>query len=122
MAGLTKNRDLWIPFTCALIVWRLVFSLALTLGDLRLIHHSFRGHDSEYWILHALRAVLTLSAQVCQVLALSWDRPIIAWPILNATGLFAIVISFLVLKERASSRESIAILFIAVIGLVRMAL
>ena len=119
MSHVVVNRGIWVPFTCALICWRLVFSLVLSAQVIHEVHLSFAGHDKEYWILHVVRAGLTLSAQVFQVLALSYDRPVVAWPVLNATGLFAVLFSYLVLKERASFREATAIILIAVIGAAR---
>ena len=120
MAEVTEHHDLWVPFTCALITWRLLFSLAFSFRGLPSVPQSFFGHDLEYWVLHVIRAGLTLSAQVFQVLALSYGRPIVAWPILNATGLFAILFSYLILKERATRQETFAIVLISMVGVIRM--
>jgi hypothetical protein len=122
MSQVIANHNLWLPFTSAVLVWRLLFSLVFSFRELPQVHRSFFGHEYEYWTLHVFRAILTLSAQAFLVLALSMDRPVIAWPILNATGLFSILFSTYLLKEGATRQESFAILFVAVVGAARIAM
>jgi drug/metabolite transporter (DMT)-like permease len=65
-----------------------------------------------------IRGVLTVGAQAAMVLALSYNQPILAWPILNSAALLSVVLSSIVLREHPTKAQSFAVVTIAILGLV----
>jgi hypothetical protein len=114
MSEVAHDHSLWVPFTAALIFWRLVFCMFVSRGGL------FTGHcDRSYISMVAVRSLLSLGAQMFLVFCLSFNRPVLAWPILNATGLISVFVSSAILRERASRSELISVILITLLGMTK---
>lgn len=112
MTDIIRDHILWVPFTAALVGWRLVFSLFMTKTN----QWSGKELKQQNLVLLVARAVLTLGAQAFLVLSLSFGKPVLAWPILNSTGLISIAFSSVILREHASWREFAVILALLSLG------
>ncbi|MES2769135.1 MAG: hypothetical protein V4596_08320 [Bdellovibrionota bacterium] len=119
MSGVSS--DSWIHYTVALIFWRLVFSLLGVINNSKefSMHPTCSKKFRKYLSIMLVRSVLTLGAQAFLVLSLSQERPVLAWPVLNATGLISVVFSSLILREHAGKYEILAVILIAILGLLK---
>lgn len=115
MSDVVNNQTLWLPFTAALIAWRLLFSVVFA-ASLKFNWSSLRSQELSLLIA---RALLTLGAQGFLVLSLSYGKPVLTWPILNSTGLISIVLSSLCLRERASRSEYAVVTALISLGLAK---
>jgi hypothetical protein len=104
-------------FATAVIVWRMAWSFvpmlrrqtgALTFSWAFLISPLFM-----------LRVLLSVATQITFVLAVGNPASALAWPILNSTGMLAMVLSAFLLKEKPARSESRAVLLIFVLALLR---
>ena len=122
--NVSQNQLSWMPFTAALVCWRLIFSWLFSLDFSTKVFKGLWAEvtHAEFLFLLLSRAVLTLAAQGFLVLSLSLGRPVLAWPILNATGLVAALLSAWLLKEKATKTEVVVICLIALLGLVKVLL
>lgn len=104
-------------FATAVIVWRVAWSL---LPMLR------RGGKQPVfsWALlvtpvFMVRVLLSIATQITFVVAISSSASAVAWPILNSTGILAMLLSSLLLKEKPSGPEKWIVTAITVLGLLR---
>lgn len=104
-------------FTASVIMWRTIWSL------LPIVRYGTQlGKIPRSILIHPVfgaRVVLTLTTQVSFVLAVGSSFAALAWPILNSTGLLAMVLSSLCLGEKPSRKEGIIIIAIAFLALLR---
>lgn len=106
-----------LTFTTAVVVWRMVWSALPFLG---------RRHDRPPSSLAIVcsplfigRVLLSVATQVTFVLAAGSLNAAVAWPILNSTGMLAMMLSSLLLKERPSGPETWAVVAITGLALLR---
>lgn len=93
-----------LVFATAVIVWRVAWSaLPLLRGRHRLPASSLRELLASPLFLG--RTALTVFTQVTFVAAVGSRTASVAWPILNSTGLLAMVLSAVVFRERPSRLE-----------------
>ncbi|MBP0631061.1 hypothetical protein [Cupriavidus sp. AcVe19-1a] len=107
----------FLAFTTAVIVWRALWSLAPAF-------HLARSQDFWHTRLLAspafiLRCILTIATQVSFVAVMTSPASAVAWPILNSTGLLAMLISASVLKDQQPANERIIIALIFVLSVFR---
>lgn len=106
-----------LGFAFAVIVWRMVWSLlpmlripgAFGLSSCSLLRSPLLFH----------RALLSVATQATFVLAVGNSASALAWPILNSTGLIAMVLSSLLLKEAPSASQKWAVVMITALALLR---
>ncbi|MDA8451892.1 EamA family transporter [Acidovorax sp. NCPPB 3859] len=70
-------------------------------------------------VLFGVRALLTVATQVTFIYAITSAASAVAWPILNTTGLMAMALSSLLLREKPSRLEFLVILAITLLAVVR---
>jgi drug/metabolite transporter (DMT)-like permease len=103
----------WLTFTSALLVWRLVLSLALAVlpgaRDKALsIGSAYRDLVQEQLSAVLARAALAVFTQATFLMAIGLGHAAIAWPILNCTALFAMIGAAIILGERPTKAEIVA--------------
>jgi hypothetical protein len=110
-----------LVFAGAVLIWRAVWCLT---------PYVWRGQQSDVrpgtpWTrciaepLFILRVLLTVMTQFTFIVAVSSPWAVLAWPILNSTGLLAMVASGVWLEERASRLEATVIATFALLVVAR---
>lgn len=104
--------------TCAMLLWRLIFSGLLLL---------FKGPK---WAIYKFpqnsisckkfyfRGLLTLITQISFVFAIESNNLMKVWPLLNATGLFSAVFASVFLSERLSVKDAVYVALSSCMGLI----
>lgn len=108
----------WLPITAAILWWRFVWTLVVTLSSMAM-------YGKPRWIspgrsIVVCRGAVTLAVQSLYVLALAAGPTMAVWPIINSTALFATVFSAVLLHERPTRYEVIAVCGIVALTLTRM--
>jgi uncharacterized membrane protein len=115
-----KNTSLQdaITFTTSVIIWRVIWSFIpmIRFKNVEL------GFDLALLLspIFNTRVILTVFTQFTFILAVSSPVSAVAWPILNTTPLFSIMLSRLFLKEELSKIQVIIILLITLLSIVRI--
>jgi drug/metabolite transporter (DMT)-like permease len=103
-------------FASAVIVWRLVWCIPATF---RCGVHLAMAGSLLYSPVFMSRILLSVMTQVTFVVVVSSSASSVAWPILNSTGLLAMLLSAIILNEKPSGPEKLAITGIMLIAVVR---
>nr|WP_230680898.1 EamA family transporter [Paracidovorax cattleyae] len=77
------------------------------------------GSSQPMGLLFGVRALLTVATQVTFIYAITSAASAVAWPILNTTGLMAMALSALLLREKPSRLEAFVIVTITLLALAR---
>lgn len=106
-----------LAFTTAVIIWRTAWSLMPMLRCLKTLHMpSFALLTNSVFML---RALLTVITQTTLILAVGSTVSVVAWPILNSTGVFAMLLSALLLREKHTRLEKLIVVAISTLALMR---
>jgi len=103
-----------LPFTTGIIIWRSFWCLIPILRrtkNVRIPSYTLLTNST-----FVLRTLLTVITQTTFILAIGNTMSALAWPILNSTGLFAMLLSPVVLKEKYSRVEQLVIFAICVLA------
>jgi hypothetical protein len=103
-------------FASAVIVWRLVWCIPATFR--RGVHLATAG-ALLYSPVFMSRILLSVITQATFVVAISSSVLSVAWPILNSTGLLAMLLSAIILNEKPSAPEKWVVAGIMLIAVVR---
>jgi hypothetical protein len=117
----TSNANLsWhqaLLFTTGVIIWRSAWCLVPTLRRTKFVQIPFDTLLTTRPFI--LRSLLTVITQTTFILAIISSASALAWPILNSTGFFAMLLSSLILKEKHNWIEHLVILSICVLAIVK---
>jgi hypothetical protein len=109
--NLLLKNSLWglISFTFAILVWRLVFSLLITMSRQGIF--GALNFPIEIFTLQGfyIRGFLTAITQLSFVIAISANNLLLVWPILNTTGFMGAFFAYLFLGERFHIKDFICI-------------
>jgi uncharacterized membrane protein len=103
-------------YTTAVLFWRFLFTLILNIKNTMKV----KDIDFQYSFLVIIRSIVNLITQVTFIFALSQENGYRAWPIINSTIIFSIVLSKLFLKEKTTRVEGIALTGIIGLSLIKM--
>ncbi|EJM97740.1 hypothetical protein [Herbaspirillum sp. YR522] len=107
-------------FAAAVIGWRTIWSI------MPLAFRSDAGQAQRYGLLlnrlFYLRCCLSVITQLTFVLAVSSAAAAVAWPLLNAAGLFAMLMAAFVLRERQVRSQKLIVLTITALAALRFIL
>lgn len=107
-----------VSFTTAVIMWRVVWSF---IPMVRFKNLALRPDVTLLFSpIFNIRVILTVFTQLTFILAVSSPISAVAWPILNATPLLAILLSRFFLKEGLSRIQVIIILLITALSIIRV--
>jgi drug/metabolite transporter (DMT)-like permease len=100
-------------FATALVGWRLLWSSIGTAGNSSrsLLENAAVVRQRIFWV----RTALTVATQATFILAVGSTASSAAWPILNSTALFSLVLASVLLGEKPALWEVVAL--VAVVGL-----
>lgn len=109
---LIKNggHGAWLSSTVGIIFWRMAWGVPpmFSLGK-RFYTSLSAAMDIEVLKILCLRSVLTVGAQAFLILAVGWGIDVVAWPILNSTGLVSVCFASVQLREHPRRADVIAI-------------
>ncbi|AVS73669.1 EamA-like transporter family protein [Paracidovorax cattleyae] len=106
-----------LAFAVAVMAWRALWS---SMPLLVLAHaRAPSGPSQPMGLLFGVRALLTVATQVTFIYAITSAASAVAWPILNTTGLMAMALSALLLREKPSRLEAFVIVTITLLALAR---
>jgi uncharacterized membrane protein len=115
--GATADVRHVLVFAAAVIVWRTAWSLPA------LLRRRIGAPMSSRALLGSrafmARVLLSVATQITFVMAVGSAASALAWPILNSTGILAMVFSSLLLRERPSAPEAWAVTAITAMALLR---
>jgi uncharacterized membrane protein len=118
-----RSTENLIAFTAAVLQWRLALSILMCAGtgissSIRDAIVQLQIHGASTSVM-LLRGVITIVTQASFILAISIGDPGVAWPVLNATALFAVVLSARVLGEKATRSETVSAVLVLVVAACR---
>jgi len=117
----SSNMADWLIYLLSILIWRFFISLFafLSTKKMKILLADFFNSKNQVF-LTIVRSFLTIFAQGLLIIAVGSGMEVVAWPILNSTGIIAVIFSTYYIKEKPDVSHITAIVMITILSLIRL--